>query len=896
MPIRNLKHIFAPQSVAVIGASDNPASVGNTVLRNLRGSGFAGSIFPVNPKHATIDGLAAFGRVADLPERPDLAVVCTPAATVSQVVRECGQAGIAGVIILSAGFREAGPTGLLLEQDIHREAAAFEGLRIIGPNCLGVIVPHLGLNASFAAGMPPRGRIAFISQSGALCTSVLDWALTENVGFSYFVSVGNMLDVGIGSLIDYFALDPHTDAILLYVESIDRPRQFMSAARGFTRRKPIIAYKAGRFAESAKAAASHTGALAGMDEVYEAAFRRAGVVRVFDVEDMFDCAELLASHRTPRGSRLAIITNAGGPGVMATDELIERQGVLAQLSAVTLERLNALLPASWSHGNPVDVLGDATPERFSQAIRIVLEDAGVDAAVVVLTPQAMTDPTSVAESVIASAAGSTKMVIAAWMGGERVAEGIRKFNAAGIATYASPEQAVRAFMYLVTYARRREILYETPREIPVEFPLDRGKLRAVFDTILSEGHEILTESTSKSLLEAYEIPVAKPYVAWTVDDAVKLAIRLGFPVALKIHSPLITHKTDVGGVALNLANEAQVTAAFQRLIHQAVQTRPDAAGAGVTVQRMVVSPNGHEWILGAKRDPAFGAVLLVGAGGVSAELYRDCALELPPLTERLARRMLESLRSWPLLSGYRGRPAANVDRLIEILMRLSYLIADYPEILELDINPLLVTPDDAVALDARIVLDRSAVLTPVRPYSHLAIRPYPEEFIRQVRMANGDHVTLRPIRPEDEPLWHELLAGCSPESIRFRFRYLFSGTTHEMATRFCFIDYDREIAIVAESEPDETGRRRIRGVGRLVADADHRDAEYAVLVGDKWQGQGIGTLLTDYCLEICQRWGIRRVFAETAPDNRRMLDLFRRCGFQLDTTRFADSVFAERTV
>ncbi|MFO0867683.1 MAG: bifunctional acetate--CoA ligase family protein/GNAT family N-acetyltransferase [Pirellulales bacterium] len=896
MPIRNLHRIFAPRSVAVIGASDRPASVGQTVLRNLLSSGFGGSVHPVNPHHPTVAGRPAVARVGDLPERPDLAVICTPAASVPGVVRECGEAGVRGVVILSAGFRESGPEGAALEQAIRSTAAEFDGLRIVGPNCLGVIAPHQGLNASFAAGMPPRGRIAFISQSGALCTSVLDWALRENVGFSYFVSVGNTLDVGIGNLIDHFALDPHTDAILLYVESIEQPRMFMSAARGFTRKKPIIAYKAGRFAESAKAAASHTGALAGRDAVYEAALRRAGVVRVFDVEDMFDCAELLAAHRTPRGPRLAIITNAGGPGVMATDELIERQGTLASLAPETVQQLATFLPPSWSRGNPVDVLGDATPERFARAVEVVLGDPGVDAAVVVLTPQAMTDPTGTAQAVIDQAARSSKLLLAAWMGADSVAEGVRRFNAARIPTYASPEQAVRAFMHLVSYARRREILYETPRDLPVEFPLDRTRLRAVFDTILSEGHEILTECTSKSLLEAYEIPVTKPYVAWSADDAVKLAQRLGYPVALKIHSPHISHKTDVGGVALDLASDEQVATAFQQLVTRALHACPAAAGAGVTVQRMVVAPDGHEWIVGAQRDPAFGTVLLVGAGGITAELFRDCALELPPLTERLARRMLESLRSWPLLSGYRGRPAARVDRLIEVLIRLSYLVADYPEITELDINPLLVTPDDAVALDARIVLDRSAILTPARPYSHLAIRPYPDEFVRAVRLPDGQRLTLRPIRPEDEPLWHDLLASCSPESIRFRFRYLFSGTTHEMATRFCFIDYDREIAIVAEQEADGAGRRRILGVGRLIADADHRDAEFAVLVGDPWQSQGIGTLLTDYCLEICQRWGIRRVFAEAAPDNHRMLDLFRRCGFTLDTSRDPDAVFAERTI
>lgn len=894
MPIQRLKRIFAPRSVAVIGASDNPASIGQIVLRNLRGGGFDGAIYPVNPKYEQIDGERCFARVADVPAPADLAVVCTPAATVPDVVRQCGEAGVGGLVVISAGFRETGSAGIELEQAVRRELARFDGLRLIGPNCLGVISPHSKLNASFAATMPRPGRLAFVSQSGALCTSVLDWAQRENVGFSHFISVGNMLDVGVGNLIDYLSLDPHTDALLLYVESIDKAREFMSAARAFTRRKPIIAYKAGRFAESAKAAASHTGALAGMDAVYQAAFNRAGVVRVFDATDMFDCAELLSSPRPPVGPRLAIVTNAGGPGVMATDELIERNGTLATLGAETLRKLSEVLPAAWSHNNPVDVLGDAPPERFAAALRIALADPGVDAALVILTPQAMTDPTGTASAVAQVAHESHKAVLAAWMGGELVERGMQLLHEARLPTYRAPEQAVRAFMYLVSFARNRETLYETPREIPVEFPLDRVKLRAVFDTILSEGHEVLTESTSKSLLEAYEIPVSKTYVAWSASDAVLLAERIGYPVVMKVHSQQITHKTDVGGVALDLANEAQVTAAFTRLVERAREARPDARIDGVTVQRMVTAPDGHEWIVGAKRDPAFGAVLLVGAGGVSAELFRDSAIELPPLTERLGRRMLQSLRSWPLLSGFRGRPAANIDRLIEVLMRLSYLVADYPEIAELDVNPLLVTPDGATALDARIVLDRAAILRPVRPYSHLAIRPYPEEFMRRVKLRDGTEVLLRPIKPEDEPLWHELLAGCSPETIRSRFRYLFRETTHEMATRFCFIDYDREIAIVAELEADEGQRRQILGVGRLVADVDHREAEYAVLVGDAWHGRGLGSMLTDYCLEICKRWGVRRIVAETAPDNHRMLDLFRSRGFTLDATRGDDSVFAAR--
>jgi acetyltransferase len=892
--VRNLDKIFRPKSVAVLGASRTPNSLGFMVLRNLKEGGFTGPIHLVNPKYKRIGNNPCVAGVGQLSARPDLAVICTPAATVPELVRQCGEAGVGGVVILSAGFRESGPAGEALEQAIREAAMPFDGMRIVGPNCLGVMAPHSALNASFANLTPSKGNIAFLSQSGALCTAVLDWAIKENIGFSHFVSIGNTLDVGIGDLIDYFATDALTESIILYVESITESREFMSAARAFARRKPIIAYKAGRFAESAAAAASHTGALAGFDAVYEAAFRRAGIVRIMEMADMFNCAELLAREKVPRGPRLTIVTNAGGPGVMATDALLERKGVLARLGDATVEKLNQQLPATWSHGNPVDVIGDATPARLGSALTGVLADDGVDAALVVFAPQAVSKPTDAARAVIKVAKSSPKPVLTSWMGGVSMDSGLELLNGAGIPTYQTPEQAVRAFMYLVSYARTREVLYETPRDIPVEFRLDRDKLRAVFNTILSEGHDTLSESTSKALLEAYEIPVAKPFAARNADDAVQIARRIGYPVAMKVMSPQITHKTEVDGVALGLANDDAVEAAFARIVATANQKRPDARVEGVTVQKMVTYPSGLELIVGAKRDPIFGAVLLVGTGGTAAELFRDMALELPPLSERLARRMLESLRSWPLLQGYRGRPVVNIDRLIEVLMRLSYLVADYPEIKELDVNPLLVTPDDAIALDARIILDHDAVLHPVRPYSHLAIRPYPEEYVKQTKLKDGRRVLLRPIKPEDEPMWHDLLASCSQESIWFRFRYVFKQTTHEMATRFCYIDYDREIAIVAEME--EGDQRKLVGVGRLVADADRNDAEYAVLVADAYQDGGLGSLLTDYCLTIAEGWGIKQVVAETDPANRRMIELLKHREFDLDYSVSEDVVLGKKKI
>ena len=892
MSIRNLDKIFRPNRVAVIGASDTTASVGYTVLQNLVGSGFQGVVYPVNAKREAVQGIHAYKDIPSLPHAPDLAIICTPAPTVPAIVRQCGEAGTRGLIIISAGFREIGAEGRKLEELIRQEQRKFDGMRILGPNCLGLIAPGINLNASFAAATPAKGHIGFISQSGALCTSVLDWALEQGIGFSYFVSVGNMLDVSMGDLIDYVGSATETRSIILYVESISEAREFMSAARAFARTKPIVAYKAGRFAASAQAAASHTGAMAGVDAVYEAAFQRAGIERIFEIDDMFDCAELLARHQPPKGDRLAIITNAGGPGVMTTDALIARDGELAKLSPETVEQLNEFLPAYWSCGNPIDVLGDAPPGRFAKAVEIVLKDKNVDAILVILTPQAMTDATATAKALAEVAAGAHKPVLAAWMGGRAVAEGIQVLNRAGLPTYDTPQNAVRAFMHLVSYARNLEILYETPKDIPLEFSLDRQRLRSVFSTFLAEAGEILSENVSKAFLSAYEIPVTKPQTARTADEAVEVARRMGYPVVLKIQSPQITHKSDVDGVALNITADEGVRAIFQQMTARAKELRPDAEIIGVTVQKMVTYPNSFELIMGTKKDPVFGSVIMIGMGGIGAEVFQDLALGLPPLNEALARRMLESLKSWPLLRGYRGKPGANIDRLIEIIMRFSYLVADYPEIKELDINPLLVTPEDVIALDARVVIDRDMLVRPVRPYAHLAIRPYPKEYVTERTMKDGTPVTLRPIKPEDEPMWHELLRACSTQSIWSRFSYLFKQTTHEMATRYCFIDYDRELGMVAEVE--EEGQRKLIGVGHLVADMDHETAEYAVLVVDRWQGRGLGGMLTDYCLEVAKKWNVKRVIGEIAKDNARMLATFRNRGFQLNGQQEQDVVLASK--
>ncbi|HSI80992.1 MAG TPA: bifunctional acetate--CoA ligase family protein/GNAT family N-acetyltransferase [Solirubrobacterales bacterium] len=889
MSVRNLDKLFAPRRVAVVGAGGERTSVGQVVLRNLVDSGFEGVVYPVNPKREAVGGVQAYPSVTETPAVADLAVICTPAATVSGVVRECGEAGVPAVAILSAGFREAGEGGAALEREVAAEAARF-GIRVMGPNCLGLIVPRIGLNASFSPVTPPDGQVAFVTQSGALATSVIDWAAAEGIGFSHVISLGNMLDVDLGDLVDYIGQDERTRSLVLYVESVTDARKFMSAARAFALRKPIVAYKGGRFPASAQAAVSHTGAIAGEDAVYDAAFERAGVVRVGRIADVFATAELLARHHAPSGARLGIVTNAGGPGVMAADALLSRGGALAALSDESRSALGELLPPSAATANPVDVLGDADPDRYRAAVETVLDDPEVDAVLVILTPQAMTDPTRAARAVADAGAKSSKPLLAAWMGGPTVAEGMNILATAGAATYEYPEQAVDAFMHLVSYSRNLATLYETPRAIPVSFDLDRSRVKELLEPVLSEADEVLSETASKTLLDAYGIATTKPVAAASAADAVAVAAEIGYPVVLKVRSPEITHKTDVGGVVAGISTPEEVGATYERILATVAERQPDARIQGVTVQPMADAP-GYELLLGARRDPTFGAVIALGAGGITAELQADLALGLPPLNERLARRMVESLRISPLLGGYRGRPAVDLDALLETMIRFSYLVADYPEVSEIEINPLLASSSGAIALDARAVVDQGRVGRRPAPFSHLAIRPYPEQYTTEVVTEGGLAATLRPIKPEDEPRWHEMLDACSLDSIRQRFRALVKHT-HEMATRYCFIDYDRELAIVAEVGDEDA--RKLAGVGRLAADPDHRRAEYAVLVADPWQGRGLSDALTAHCLAVARDWGVESVYAETTPENRRMIAVLESHGFEVESRPAEGIVVGER--
>lgn len=886
MGIKKLNSLFRPQRIALIGVSTSPQSVGGLTLKNLVGGGFRGVVYPVNPKHEAVLGIPCYPNVKSLPKVPDLAVITTAAKLVPQLVKECGEAGINGIIIMSAGFREAGPEGQILEDQVKAEVAKFPDMRVLGPNCLGVIIPALNLNISFASGMPKTGHVAFISQSGALCTSVLDWALEENIGFSNFISIGNIMDVGFGDLIDYFGQDPNTKSIVLYVESVVFGRAFMTAARAFARKKPIIVYKAGRFPESARAAAAHTGAMPSDDSVYDALFLRAGIARVYNLGNIFDFTDLISRKRIPKGPNLAIVSNAGGPGVMATDSLIAQNGHLAELSEQTLERLNEFLPSFWSRGNPVDVIGDATPERMTKAVEIVLEDPQVDAVLVILTPQAMTQPTETAAAIAKFSEHTSKPIMTTWLGGRTMRDGINIFNNTGIPSFHTPEQAIRAFMTLVRYSKNLDALFETPKDIPLSFTYDRQAIREKFVNKIFPKNKVLGESDSKLLINSYGIETTETILAKTVDEAVEVAEKIGYPVVIKIKSPDILHKTDVGGVFLNLGSADIVRASYNTMMSHVASVVPDAKIEGITVQKMIDNKDSVELMFGIKKDPTFGTMVIVGRGGANAELFNDRSLGFPPLSDRLALKMLESLTIYPLLTGYKGGTRKNIDKLIETMIRLSYLAADYPEIEEILINPVIVTKEDVIALDARVIIDPSILGTQIVPFSHLLLHPYPEKFVSKTVLRDGTDAILRPIKPEDEPLWLELLASCSKESIYSRFRYNFHYDSHEIATQFCFIDYAREIAIVAEIE--EKGQKKLIGIGRLISDPDMETVEYAILITDAWQHKDLGTILTEYCLNIAKQWNMKKIFAQTTKDNKPMITVFKKLGFKVsfntDTT------------
>ena len=864
-----LDKIFKPQSVAAIGGSDKQGTVGYALMKNLIDGGFQGKVYPVNPGHSTIHGLKSYPSVKNIPEPVDLAVIAAPAKLVLKIVEECGEAGVGGLIIISAGFKEAGKEGRKMYSQMAKAARKFN-MRIIGPNCLGIISPLAGLNATFAHRMALPGNIAFVSQSGALCTAILDWAVSQSVGFSHFVSIGEMVDVGFHDLIDYFGADPATACILIYMETLDEPRKFMSAARAFSRNKPIIVLKAGQSAEGAKATLSHTGSLAGNDAAFTAAFRRVGVIRVETVSQLFHVAQALATQPQPKGNRLAIVTNAGGPAVLATDFLIKNGGKLAALSPKTMKALDKILPAAWSHGMPVDVLGDTSPENYGEALRLVLEDENVDGALVITATQAVISPTRIAEEVIKVSKNTAKTLLACWMGEQDVTEGRQVLESGNIPNYRYPEEPVLAFMRMFNYARNLELFAETPSASPEKFTPEKEKAATIIRTALGAGRKSLTEPEGKQLLACYNIPVALNEVATTLEEAAGIAEKIGFPVVMKIDSPDIGHKTDVGGVMLNIQSPAQAREAFKKIIANAFLHRPDARIEGVLVEKMISKK--FELLVGAKKDPIFGPVIAFGLGGTAVEVFQDINLGLPPLNMALARRIIERTKVFRLLEGYRGQPGVDLGELQFLLVKFAYLVMDFPEIKEIDINPFVMDEQGGVVLDSHIVLEKLPARKGAFAYDHLVISPYPEQYEREITMKSGQQALLRPIRPEDEPLEAEMFEKLSRESIYFRFFGYVPKLSHKFLVHFTHIDYDRELAIVAEVE--EEGKKMLAGVVRLVNDYGNLSAEFAIIIADPWHQQGLGSMLMDFMLNIAVR-------AQAMASNEVMLRMFQHREFKV---------------
>ena len=880
---QGLDALFNPETVAVIGATDRLATVGRTVLQNLLDPAFRGRVYPVNPHRSEVLGTKAYKSMRDIPEPVDLAVLVTPAMTIPALIGECVDVKVKSAVVISAGFRERGEEGAALERQIQ-EQLKRSSMRLIGPNCLGVMNPVIGLNATFAKDAPKTGNVAFLSQSGALLTAILDWSHKEQLGFSAIVSTGSMLDVGWGDLIHHFGDDPHTKSILLYMESVGDARSFLSAAREVALSKPIVVIKAGRSEAASKAAASHTGALTGSDEVLDAAFRRCGVLRVPNISDLFYMAEVLGKQPRPKGPKLTVLTNAGGPGVLATDALIANGGELAKLSEKTLTALNEFLPAHWSHGNPVDILGDADSERYDKAIEIAAQDPNNDGLLVILAPQGMTNPSEIAEGLKPYAHSSAKPILASWMGGTSVAAGEVILNGAGIPTFPYPDTAARIFTYMWRYTENLRTLYETPRlaDGPELDNAKRTRVQEIIESVRRSGRTLLSEFESKELLSQYGIPTVETRIARSEDEAIKQASEIGFPVVLKVFSETITHKTDVGGVKLNLRDESAVRSAYQSIQSSVTEKSGLSHFGGVTVQPMV-KLDGYELILGSSIDAQFGPVLLFGSGGQLVEVYKDRALALPPLNTTLAQRMMEQTQIFRALKGVRGRKAVDLMALERLLVRFSQLVIEQPWISEIDVNPLLASPETLIALDARIVLHDPAKQNQLpKP----AIRPYPTQYISNWTMKDGAAVTIRPILPEDEPLMAEFHRTLSDRTVYLRYFASLSLRTridHERLLRICFGDYDREVVLVAEYRDASSGGRHIVGVGRVNKLQGGDEAEIAVLVRDTYQKRGLGLELLRRIIQVARDEKLSRVYSEMLYDNLAMQIISKRLGFQFHT-------------
>jgi acetyltransferase len=877
MTIRNLDYLFNPKSVALIGASTRPGSVGAVLARNLFGGGFSGPVMPVNPKYVAVEGVLAYKDVASLPLAPDLAVIATPPESVPRLIAELGARGTRAAVVITAGFKETGnPRGAALQQAML-EAAQPHLLRVVGPNCVGIMVPGRGLNASFAHLAPRRGRLAFVAQSGAVITSVIDWALPRGVGFSHLVSLGDVSDVDFGDMLDYLAGDPETDAILLYIEAVRTPRKFMSAARAAARVKPVVVVKAGRSLAAARAAASHTGALAGNDAVYDAVFRRAGMLRVYTLDELFTAAEILATTRPPAGDRLAILSNGGGIGIMATDALEQHGGRLAELAPETIAALDRALPATWSHGNPVDIIGDAPPQRYEAALAPLLQDPGVDAVLALHAPVAVADGAEAARAVVrAFKSKPGKTLVTSWVGDQAARAGRQVFADNRIGTCRTPEEAVRAFMYLERYRSGRLALMETPPSVPEQFDPDAEAARTICRQALEAGRDWLSPDEVAALLRAYRIPQVQPHHADTPAAAAEAAAQIGGPVALKIRSPDIIHKTDVGGVALDLPNAQAVQKAAELMLERVTRNRPDARIDGFQVEPMLDRSRSHELIVGIAVDPQFGPCVLFGQGGTAVEVLNDTALGLPPLNMRLAFDLMRQTRVHELLKGHRGIPGANLSAVALTLIKVAQLAADVAELAELDINPLLAGPDNVLAVDARVRV--AAVADPSMP--RLAIRPYPKSLEKPVVIGDGRRVLLRPILPEDEPPLQRSFERLTPEQVRLRFFVPMKELGHTLAARLTQIDYDREMALIL-TEPGIPGTTEIFGVVRIAADPDNERAEYAVVVPEHMTGQGLGALLMREIIDYAVSRGIREIWGDVLRENAAMLGLVRKLGFRV---------------
>ncbi|MCW8987454.1 MAG: bifunctional acetate--CoA ligase family protein/GNAT family N-acetyltransferase, partial [Gammaproteobacteria bacterium] len=847
MSAHYLQHLFSPGSIALFGASERPESVGARVYLNLIQDKFSGKVYPINPKHKKIHGKRCYASINAVAGPVDLAIIATPKSSIPEIIHACGEYGVRAVIILSAGFNNENENGPELLKAILEEASRYR-MRILGPNCLGLIRPGSHLNATFSKNTAQRGSLALISQSGALCTAIMDWAAPYEIGFSAIVSLGDAADIKFGDILDYLALDPDTKSILIYVEGIRDSRSFMSSLRSAARLKPVVIMKVGRHAESARAALTHTGSLVGADDVFDAAIRRAGVVRAQTVEQLFAAAQLLATTKHIPGDRLIIITNGGGPGIMATDRAIDCGIKLATLDESTIDRLNNILPAYWSKSNPVDILGDATPKHYADAVSICLQNKNIDGVLVILTPQAMTQPEDAARAVIHASQQYHKPVLTCWMGNQHVTSARELFIQHQIPTFTTPETAVEAFGYLVDYYHNQQLLLQVPAPLARHSEPDIIGTRMIIEGALSEKRTLLSHAECKALLSAFDIPVMVAHEAHSVNDALVAAESLGFPVVMKINSPDISHKSDVNGVRLNITNAQAVRSAYTEIIATVQKQKPDAKIEGVILEHMYHNPHHRELIVGVTRDPVFGPVITFGAGGVLVEIMRDRAVALPPLNTFIIDDLINQTQVSKLLGTFRNLPAINDAALKHLLRRLSEMVCELPQIHELDINPVVVNEHGAMVLDARIVVALQKPLS--EPYEHMAIHPYPVHLVSHMQLSDGTTITIRPIRPEDAEIELAFVHNLSPESKYFRFMQALHELTPQMLMRFTQIDYDREMALIAVAEIGD--KETEIGVARYVTNPDGESCEFAIVIADKWHKKGLGSHLLDKLIQVAR--------------------------------------------